>query len=89
MMSKSPLLVSSCKPFKRIVGDSDAGFVFKAGDVKSFITQVRFMIENSSLVEERIQKSFDLVKNDMNWDDEAIKLNQLINELQKDATRIN
>lgn len=89
MMSKSPLLVSSCKPFKRIVGDSDAGFVFKAGDVRSFITQVRFMIENSSLVEERIQKSFDLVKNDMNWDDEAIKLNQLINELQKDATRIN
>lgn len=89
MMSKSPLLVSNCKPFKRIIGDSDAGFVFEAGNVKSFVAQVRLMIENRPLVEERIQKSFDLVKNDMNWDDEAIKLEELINELKKDAARIN
>ena len=40
MMSKSLLLVSSCKPLKRIVEKYDCGVVFKADDVNDFTDKV-------------------------------------------------
>ncbi len=89
MMSKSPLLVSNCKPFKRIIGRNNAGFIFEAGNVKSFTAQVQLMMFNQSLVSERIQKSYELVKSDLNWDSEGLRLIELIKALQNDKGRIN
>ena len=89
MMSKSPLLVSDCKPFKRIIGQNNSGFVFEAGSVESFMDQIQLMISNKVLVEERIQKSFELVESKMNWDIESNKLIKLIKEFQNDTTEIN
>lgn len=89
MMSKAPLLVSNCEPFKRIIGQNNAGFVFEAGSVKSFMNQIQLMISNRALVEERIQKSFELVESDMNWETESDKLTKLIKEFQNEATAIN
>ena len=88
MMSKSPLLVSDCKPFKRIIGRNNAGFIFEAGNVKSFTAQVQLMMSNQSLVSERIQKSYELVQSDLNWDSEGLRLIELIKALQNDKGRI-
>lgn len=89
MVSKSPLLVSDCKPFKRIIGQHNAGFVFEAENIKSFKAQIELMMSNPSLVDERISNAFNLVKGDMNWESESQKLIKLIKKLKDDKAGIN
>ena len=89
MISKSPLLVSDCKPFKRIIGQHNAGFVFEAENMKSFKAQIELMMSNPSLVDERISNAFNLVKGDMNWESESQKLIKLIKKLKDDKAGIN
>lgn len=74
MLSKSPLLVSSCIPLKRIVQDNDAGYVFEASNPQSFVTVLKQIIDNREEVSSRVEKAYQLVKTKLNWDNESEKL---------------
>jgi len=75
MMSKSLLLVSSCKPLQRIVNKYDAGLVFKANDTNDFAKKVVDIYQNYSKYQLKTENAFNAVmqKNE-NWEAESIKL---------------
>ncbi len=75
MMSKSLLLVSSCKPLQRVVNKYDAGIVFKANDSNDFAKKVVDIYQNYSKYQLKTENAFNAVmqKNE-NWEAESIKL---------------
>ena len=78
MMSKSLLLVSSCKPLKRIVEKYDCGVVFKADDVNDFTDKVVMIHQKDNLLNYKKDNAFDAVMNQgENWEEESLKLHSL------------
>ena len=75
MMSKSLLLVSSCKPLKRIVTKYNAGIVFNADDTNDFAEKVISIHQNYDEYQIKTQNAFDAVMNKgENWEQESLKL---------------
>lgn len=78
MMSKSLLLVSSCKPLERIVSTFDAGIVFKANNVLDFVEKVLDIYKNSKAYQYKIDNAYNAVMNEgVNWENESLKLIKL------------
>ena len=75
MMSKSLLLVSSCKPLMRIVTKYNAGIVFNADDANDFAKKVILIHQNYDEYQIKTQNAFDAVMNKgENWEQESLKL---------------
>ena len=82
MMSKSLLLVSSCKPLQRIIEKYDAGLVFKANDSQDFSDKVVSAYHNYDSLQYKVNNAYDAVMNsDENWDTESQKLIKLYKNL--------
>ncbi|SEE38462.1 Glycosyltransferase involved in cell wall bisynthesis [Tenacibaculum sp. MAR_2010_89] len=82
MMSKSLLLVSSCKPLKRIVEKYDSGLVFKADDFNDFTKKILMIYKNKKLLEIKTENAYKAVMDEgENWDEESIKLVKFYNNL--------
>lgn len=80
MMSKSLLLVSSCKPLQRIVNTYDAGVVFKADDAKDFSKKVIDIFQNYDTYQQKTENAFKAVMDKgENWEAESEKLLSLYN----------
>lgn len=78
MMSKSLLLVSSCKPLKRIVEKYDCGVVFNADDVTDFANKVIEIYEKGALLNVKKENAFNAVMHQgENWEEESLKLHSL------------
>jgi len=78
MMSKSLLLVSSCKPLKRIVEKYNCGIVFKADDVSDFSNKVIMIHDKGQDLKVKTENAFDAVMNQgENWEQESLKLHSL------------
>lgn len=78
MMSKSLLLVSSCKPLKRIVEKYDCGIVFKADDVNDFANKVTMIHEKGTSLNDKKENAFNAVMfKGENWEEESLKLHSL------------
>ncbi len=82
MMSKSLLLVSSCRPLKRIVDEYDAGLVFEADNPIDFSEKVIYAHQNLNDLSHKAENAFNAVmKQNENWDSESLKLVKLYNRL--------
>ena len=82
MMSKSLLLVSSCKPLKRIVEKYDAGVVFKANDPGDFAAKVIAIYNKYNVFNYKTENAYKAVMyGHENWDAESLKLINLYNNL--------
>lgn len=82
MMSKSLLLVSSCKPLKRIVQKYDAGVVFKANDSEDFAIKVLEIYTNFESFKNKTENAYNAVMfNGENWETESEKLLHLYDNL--------
>lgn len=78
MLSKQLLLVSTCKPLKRIVEKYDAGVVFEASDEHDFSDKVLSIYENKSNYLKKIENAYNAVMfQGENWETEGDKLVQL------------
>ena len=83
MMSKSLLLVSSCKPLKRIVEKYDAGVVFNANDSNDFAIKVISFFKNRDDYNYKIENGYNAVMNKSeNWEVESKKLLYLYDNLE-------
>jgi len=80
MMSKSLLLVSSCKPLKRIIEKYDAGLIFEADDAHDFSNKVIEAYTSYSTIKYKIDNAYNAVMSEENWDMESQKLLQLYQE---------
>lgn len=82
LLSKKPLLVSNCAPLKRVVSNNDIGFVFKAGNAKSFADEVIAINSNYSKAENKANIGYQLAYNgNLNWEDTEQKLLNLYDNL--------
>ncbi len=82
MMSKSLLLVSSCKPLKRIVEKYDAGLVFEAGNANDLSDKVIEVFHNFKNLKSKTENAYNAVlKKGENWETESLKLIQLYDYL--------
>ena len=83
MMSKSLLLVSSCKPLQRIVEKYDAGLIFEASNVKDFSIKVIEAYNNKESLTYKTENAYNAVmQQGENWDDESLKLIDVYNQLE-------
>jgi len=82
MMSKSLLLVSSCKPLKRIVEKYDAGIVFEAGNPQDFADNVIEAFHSYEDYNYKTENAYKAVlEKGENWETESLKLIQLYDYL--------
>lgn len=83
-LSKSPLLVSSCKPLKRIVEECDGGWVFEESSVPDLVSKIE-EIRNSSKEEilQKTQNAFDIAQTKYNWELEASRLAEFYNGISQ------
>ena len=83
MLSNSMLLVSSCKPLKRVVEKYDAGLVFEAGNSQDFSDKVIEVFTNFDKIAYKKENAFTAVmEKGENWDTESLKLIQLYDKLE-------
>lgn len=81
-LSGYPIMVSSCAPLKRIVGDNEAGLVFKAGSADDFAAKVIWALENRLALDDFTQKGKDLIMNGgFDWGSDAKRLVELYDNL--------
>ena len=71
MISKKPILVSSSAPLKRILKDSLAGEVFRAGDYRDCGEKI-LKLKNSRKLLNYAQNGYDYIfKKKNNWEDKS------------------
>ncbi|MFX1294033.1 MAG: glycosyltransferase family 4 protein [Promethearchaeota archaeon] len=83
---KRPVLVSDCKPLKRIVEDTKSGLIFKANDSKHMAKKLSELYElskNNKLKEYGIN-GYNAVIHKYNWENESKKLILLYKEFNKE-----
>ncbi|MCH2224867.1 MAG: hypothetical protein MK066_08875, partial [Crocinitomicaceae bacterium] len=67
-LSKAPLLVSSCKPLKRIVEECDGGWVFEASNPAVLADRIEEISENPEKSELKIENAYVAAINKYNWE---------------------
>jgi len=78
MLSKSLLLVSSCKPLKRIVEQYDCGIVFEADNINDFSNKVIEVYRKGNSLDYKTENAFNAVMQEgENWEEESLKLHSL------------
>lgn len=90
MISGCSVLVSDCKPLKRVVGDNDVGFVFRAGDPVAFSEKVEEIYHNREEAQRRAANGRQLALSTMSWQHDAARLVQMYNDefsIQHDDSR--
>lgn len=82
LLSKKPILVSSCSPLQRLIKENNIGTVFKANSSKSFSEKVYQIFNSYKEVEYKAEEGFKMAYNgNLNWEHtskELIKLYQNI-----------
>jgi glycosyltransferase involved in cell wall biosynthesis len=69
MMTQKPVLVSSCKPLKRVIETTQAGLVFEADNPKDFAQQVMKFYTNPELIQTLGMNGYKAtVEGNLNWD---------------------
>lgn len=74
MMSKSLLLVSSCKPLSRIIKKYDAGLIFEANNEIDFAEKVIYAKDNYVCLKQKTENAYRAVMEKENWEKESQKL---------------
>ena len=75
-----PVLVSDCKPLKRIVNDADSGLAFKAGDSQDFAKVLDIMSSDEKKLKKFSENGYRYVHDQKNsWEVEALKLCSIYN----------
>lgn len=82
MMSKKPVIVSNCKPLKRVVGEAGCGLVYKANDSKDM---ARCFIElyqgGSEKMQQYGEQGFAAATSVFSWKKDSARLVEMYNEL--------
>jgi len=75
MMGNIPLLVSSCKPLKRMIESINSGLIFEAGNPKDFAKKAVELYKNKSLRKKLAANGLKAtLKGDLNWTTTGQKL---------------
>lgn len=82
MLEGKPVVVSSCKPLKRVVEETNSGLVFEAGNEKELAHKIIDLYKNESLRRELEKNGKRAVQGQYNWRMESKKLINLYRKLE-------
>lgn len=74
MICRKPVLVSDCRPLKRVVGETGAGVVFKANNSRDFAEKLYLMYSNPSKCAEMGRSGHDAALTKYSWKLDAERL---------------
>ena len=74
MICGKPVLVSDCKPLKRIVEKANSGKIFKANDSKHLASVIEEMYHNKESLIEYGKKGQRMALNEFSWKHDAKRL---------------
>lgn len=82
MAMGKPVVVSNCKPLKRIVEKTGSGLVFQSGSFKHLAEVITILYKNKKVRTECGRNGYKAVVNYYNWSIEAEKLSSLYKSLE-------
>ena len=82
MLAKRAVLVSDCKPLKRIVEESNSGLIFKANDHEDMKNKIDFMYNNPEVLKESAISGFHYANEINNFEKDALSLCNLYKEIK-------
>ena len=88
MICERPVLVSDCRPLKRIIGSDNAGYVFKAGNAEDFADKCIDMYNNPEEVKIRVANAKRIVNGEYSWNNDSRTLLDIYIELDKSLVAI-
>ena len=68
MAHSLPIIVSSAKPLKRIVEETDCGYIYEACNPKSLAECINYILLNKSELYKKAQNGYNAIKNKYNWE---------------------
>lgn len=83
MICKKPVLVSDCRPLKRIVEASGAGLVFRANDEKDLAEKLAYMFQHSEELVRMGENGREASIGKFSWRHDAKRLCNMYLELEK------
>ncbi len=86
MICAKPVLVSDCRPLKRIVESADAGFVFRASDPEDFARTVIQMYESRSAFPEYGARGRRAALGPFSWTHDAKRMLDIFESVHAEAT---
>lgn len=81
MLLKKPVVVSSCKPLKRVVEETGGGLVFQAGDASSLAETV-VQLQDTQLRHNLGEAGYRAVKEKYNWSETSKILTGVYEQIQ-------
>lgn len=81
MLEGKPVVVSSCKPLRRVIEETDSGLVFEAGNKKDLADKIIDLYNNENLRRELGKNGKKAVQRRYNWRMESKKLINLYRQL--------
>ncbi len=87
MLMSKPVIVSSCRPLKRIVEETKSGLVFHSGDPKHLAKQIQTLYSNSQLRTDCALHGHEAATHQYNWMTEGAKLTRLYQSLQEQSSK--
>ncbi|MBL4936336.1 glycosyltransferase [Clostridium sp. YIM B02515] len=76
------VITTDAIPLKRFVEENDIGFVYRSGDEKDLAQKIKEATSNLELMNEMKKKNTDKHINEFNWDQEKMKLFEIIDNLR-------
>jgi glycosyltransferase involved in cell wall biosynthesis len=83
MLMSKPVVVSSCRPLKRIVEETKSGLVFHSGDPKDLAKQIQILYANPQLRSDCALHGHEAATHQYNWAAEGAKLTRLYQSLSE------
>jgi glycosyltransferase involved in cell wall biosynthesis len=83
MICKRPVLVSDCKPLKRIVGETKAGVVFRAGDSSEMAKHLAYMYDHPDELSEMAENGHSAALGKYAWRHDALRLVDVYKRLKE------
>jgi glycosyltransferase involved in cell wall biosynthesis len=87
MLMSKPVVVSSCRPLKRIVEETKSGLVFQAGDPKDLAKQILMLHVDPALQRECGRRGHEAATHRYDWAIEGRKLTGLYESLSEQRRR--
>jgi glycosyltransferase involved in cell wall biosynthesis len=81
MVCKKPVLVSDCKPLKRIIIETQAGKIFKANNNEDFAEKLISMYFDTKALAKFGDNGYKAACGEYAWRHDAARLNQIYSEL--------
>ena len=81
MLMGKPVIVSDCRPLKRIVEETQAGLVFRSGDAQDLADKIIALYRDGALREVLGQRGHEAALNRYSWKRESRKIITLYEEL--------